>query len=482
MTDNTRFGLSRRRLLGAVGTVGTAAAIGGAGTTAFFSDEEEFANNQLMAGSLDVKVAYSAHYSDWSPDEDGGDTEDPADDVDVEMWDGPPGTTGGPGDLPAGYTGLPTNAAWLVAVDDPDQFLDNTRYQADGSASCPDGTDAGDLTQPVIELDDVKPGDFGEVTFDFAICDNPGYVFLEAFDATASENGYTEPESTDDDEDGPPTGPGDPATVELLDVAQAAYWVDDGDNYQDGDEAPAAVGSLREILESLGGGGAPLPGDIDAEEGGGSGEQGCFSAETTHSVAFAWWVPVDHGNEIQTDSASFGLRFYTEQCRHNDGVRDPINSFLNDDMVLKESPNWDGSVADMTGQDQAVVENNALTETEFAPFPVPLAFDPLVVRVDDGTTVVWEWTQYDSPPNPPFFNEIPHNVVALDGSFSSGAPVPAGPPADPLVMFSHTFNSPGIYPYYCTPHGALEFVGSSPGEPFDEVINEFGMRGAVIVE
>jgi hypothetical protein len=36
-------------------------------------------------------------------------------------------------------------------------------------------------------------------------------------------------------------------------------------------------------------------------------------------VAFAWWVPVDHGNEIQTDSASFELSFYTEQCRHNDG-------------------------------------------------------------------------------------------------------------------------------------------------------------------
>jgi hypothetical protein len=43
----------------------------------------------------------------------------------------------------------------------------------------------------------------------------------------------------------------------------------------------------------------------------------CFSAGTTHSVAFAWWVPVDHGNEIQGDSATFDLGFYTEQCRHN---------------------------------------------------------------------------------------------------------------------------------------------------------------------
>jgi hypothetical protein len=30
-------------------------------------------------------------------------------------------------------------------------------------------------------------------------------------------------------------------------------------------------------------------------------------------------VPTDVGNEIQTDSASFDLGFYTEQCRHNSG-------------------------------------------------------------------------------------------------------------------------------------------------------------------
>lgn len=70
---------------------------------------------------------------------------------------------------------------------------------------------------------------------------------------------------------------------------------------------------------SANGGGVALDGDIDAESGGGSGDLNCFSAETTHSVAFAWWVPVDHGNEIQTDSASFSLGFRTEQCRHNDG-------------------------------------------------------------------------------------------------------------------------------------------------------------------
>jgi hypothetical protein len=40
---------------------------------------------------------------------------------------------------------------------------------------------------------------------------------------------------------------------------------------------------------------------------------------TTQHIGFAWYLPVDHANEIQTDSVSFDLGFYTEQCRHNDG-------------------------------------------------------------------------------------------------------------------------------------------------------------------
>ncbi|MEF8799471.1 MAG: SipW-dependent-type signal peptide-containing protein [Halolamina sp.] len=302
--------LSRRRLLGGAATIGGAAAIGGTGTMAFFSDEETFANNQLVAGELDMKVGYSAHYSDWSADEGEG--------VDVNMWGGGPDTTGGPGDLTEGYTGLPTNAAWLIEVDDPDQFLDNTQTSpetADGTVPCGQAgqTDADDLPQPVVDLDDVKPGDFGEVTFDFRLCDNPGYVWLQGGLRSASENGVTEPESKDEDE-----GQG----VELLDVVNVAVWIDDGNNYQNGEESPSFVGSLRDIIAGeLGNAtppGVPLSGDIPAEEGGGSGRN-CFEGGEEHSVAFAWWVPVDHGNEIQTDSASFDLGFYTEQCRHNDG-------------------------------------------------------------------------------------------------------------------------------------------------------------------
>ncbi|AZH24899.1 SipW-dependent-type signal peptide-containing protein [Haloplanus aerogenes] len=352
MTDE-RFDISRRKALAALGTIGVASAGAGLGTSAYFSDQETFENNSLVAGTLDMGVGYTAHYSDWSPDEDGGDTETTDDDVDVIMYDGGPNETGSAGELPTvngtQYTGLPANDAWLIAVDDPDQFLTNTQtgvypnagdtdgdgVDDQGPVECVDNGDgalvanaqADDATKPVIELDDVKPGDFGEVTFDFVLCDNPGYVWLNGSVISESENGITEPEADDPDEEEteerPASEDSESDVVELLDVVQAAVWVDNGNNYQDGDEGGVMLntGSLREVLGMVSGGSAgyELNGNMNAEAGGGTGDQGCFEANTMHSLAFAWWVPIDHGNEIQSDSATFDLGFYTEQCRHNDG-------------------------------------------------------------------------------------------------------------------------------------------------------------------
>ncbi|MFB6109185.1 MAG: vWA domain-containing protein [Haloplanus sp.] len=107
-----------------------------------------------------------------------------------------------------------TNAcAYLADVGDGDAGLDPTGPRTRND----DTRDAQGNALPLINLDDVKPGDFGEVTFSFHLCDNPGYVWLNAANVSADENGLTEPEAEDPDE-----GEG----VELLDEIQTAWWYD----------------------------------------------------------------------------------------------------------------------------------------------------------------------------------------------------------------------------------------------------------------
>ena len=65
-----------------------------------------------------------------------------------------------------------------------------------------------------------------------------------------------------------------------------------------------------------------------------------------------------------------------------------------------------------------------------------LAFEPANVRVDPGTTVVWEWTGEGGG----------HNVVDVDGAFESELTDEAG------HTFEYTFAEVGTVEYVCTPH------------------------------
>ncbi|MFC5973858.1 halocyanin domain-containing protein [Halomarina salina] len=75
------------------------------------------------------------------------------------------------------------------------------------------------------------------------------------------------------------------------------------------------------------------------------------------------------------------------------------------------------------------------------------AFDPVAVRIDPGTTVVWTWTGEGGT----------HNVAAKDGSFTSEYYGSTG------ETFEHAFADPGVVRYSCVPHEAM------------------GMKGAVVV-
>lgn len=78
-----------------------------------------------------------------------------------------------------------------------------------------------------------------------------------------------------------------------------------------------------------------------------------------------------------------------------------------------------------------------------------LSFTPPAIQIMPGTEVVWEWTGRGGH----------HNVVDEEGTFESELVNESG------YTFSHTFESPNLHRYVCTPHrnhgmrGAVSVVG-----------------------
>ncbi|HWW83098.1 MAG TPA: metallophosphoesterase [Vicinamibacterales bacterium] len=85
------------------------------------------------------------------------------------------------------------------------------------------------------------------------------------------------------------------------------------------------------------------------------------------------------------------------------------------DVPLEE----DGKIAAASGR-QVVVDN--------------FSFAPARTAVPVGTTITW--TNRD---------DVPHNVISTDKKFAS-------PVLDTDQTFTHTFEAPGTYPYYCSIH------------------------------
>jgi halocyanin-like protein len=113
------------------------------------------------------------------------------------------------------------------------------------------------------------------------------------------------------------------------------------------------------------------------------------------------------------------------------------------DGWFEDVSNFDG-VVDRRGQSEVTVEVGAQGNGG------AFAFGPAAIRVDPGTTVIWEWTGEGGG----------HNVVAEEGTdyaYESDLVSEAG------FTFEHTFEQEGISKYYCTPHRSL------------------GMKGAVVV-
>ncbi|AXG06907.1 hypothetical protein DU500_10960 [Haloplanus rubicundus] len=328
--------LTRRRLLAGLGTVGVASAGAGLGTTAYFSDQETFANNELTAGefdlTLDWQVTYTGpngfEYVTASPDEYRNDPDDPTQLAENPDFFNP--FVEGPDDVrdPIFTRDELSMMRYGVDFDELDadrQATVETQFRSQFADVPQDLVEA----RPIIDLDDVKPGDQGTVSFSLHLFDNPGYIWLNGSLTEARENGHTEPEASDPDTTGAPdeVATGLDNDVELLDEIRVTVWYDtDGDAEVDagepvllgGNADPTANPTLRQVLALLStGDGIPLAGDGDT--GADAVGRACFENSTTYYVGFRWELPVDHANQIQSDGVTFDVGFYAEQCRHNDG-------------------------------------------------------------------------------------------------------------------------------------------------------------------
>lgn len=278
--------VSRRRILGAAGSAGLAAAGAGFGSSGFLNDEETVEANQIVAGTFDLRVDWAVHYSDWSEDER----------VHAHLEDGE------------------------VVVDDPAAFLDTTLDERIPDAATREAIAAGELDpcepgvlpnspgRPVLELTDVKPGDLGRIRFSLHPCGGPGYLWLQGTVHESGENGLTAPEEAVDSS----------STGELTSAIQTRVWYDDGEAVRGSGPEPLAFPTdgrsfapLAELLNALRtGNGLPLDGDPSTDE------WACHG-ETTSYLVVEWELPFATGNAVQTDTVRFDLGFYAEQCRRN---------------------------------------------------------------------------------------------------------------------------------------------------------------------
>ena len=217
MTDDKQlYNLSRRKVLAGIGAVGLASAGAGLGTSAYFSDRETFQNNSLVAGELDLLVDWQQHYRmngettfvNAHPDHDGDGEQSIAADNDAGQ---------------IRYSDFP---------DDEDEDSNGANIPVLDCETIPPLPEAdfgvdpttGEEMETLVQLADVKPGDSGEITFSLHLCDNPGYIWMQAAGVNQSEGVNTDPELAVDTNEVP----------DLANAIEARLWYDeDCDNVYD---------------------------------------------------------------------------------------------------------------------------------------------------------------------------------------------------------------------------------------------------------
>lgn len=94
---------------------------------------------------------------------------------------------------------------------------------------------------------------------------------------------------------------------------------------------------------------------------------------------------------------------------------------------------------DMRGEDEVSVLVGAHGGLGF------YRYVPTAIAISPDTTVAWEWTGEGGA----------HDVVAESDLFDSGNPVDSED-----ATFEFTFETPGLYKYYCSPHRNMGMRGA----------------------
>jgi predicted ribosomally synthesized peptide with SipW-like signal peptide len=284
MSNDEKYGLSRRKALLGLGTIGAAGAGAGFGTSALFSDTETFTNNRIQAGTTNLQVTLGL--------------------VRVE-------STATASDLG-------------INLDEDDETP-----TADGEV------------RTGLSVEDMKPGDCIILRATVNVQDNPMYVAVTGDDVSQSGGASTEPELDVD-----PDNSGD--LLENLEISFGYDTNRSSlhDNSLEGSITPDPGSSTYtgpQFTNNATGGflyrgrngpmGSPPgghgDGSADPTRIGDSSMSLTDRDKVTHFIKIC--IPTDVGNEIQGDTLSFDLVWNAEQVRNNPapGNSDAVDGTVN---------------------------------------------------------------------------------------------------------------------------------------------------------
>ncbi|MCF2165939.1 halocyanin [Halobacterium salinarum] len=158
----------------------------------------------------------------------------------------------------------------------------------------------------------------------------------------------------------------------------------------------------------------------------------------------------DSGDSTATEDHTFthtfteiGTHRYVSEPDRESGMKGiiaveeyPTSGYPDVDRWLSSVHDYDGTV--VTDTTTVTVGDTSSGSTQF---------DPLVLKVPEGTTVQWKWAGEES--------DGAHTVA-----FKSAAIGIRELRSEPGVHVTHTFNSTGTYRYFCSPHSELSGRGA----------------------